>query len=124
MVESVETIYTLVMGTGSKHRQTQYTVADPGFPRGGGANLLFGHNCPENCMKMKEFGPRGGGASLAPPLDLPMVYFPQKGLFAINHEIAHWLQIDCAYITGGVNCNGDRNLTVTTLMSPHRQIVQ
>ena len=52
------------------------SVADPGFPRrgganpqGGGANLLF---CPiftENCMKMKEFGPGGGGrASLAPPL--------------------------------------------------------
>ena len=50
------------------------SVADPGFPRGGcanpqggGANLLFGHNCPENCMKMKEFGPRGGRASLVPP---------------------------------------------------------
>ena len=25
-----------------------------------GANLLFGHIFPENCMKMKEFGPRGG----------------------------------------------------------------
>ena len=24
-------------------------------------------------MKMKEFGPRGGGASLAPPLDPPMI---------------------------------------------------
>ena len=44
-------------------------VADPGFPRGGGtnphgggANLLFGPKYPENCMKMKEFGPRAGGA--------------------------------------------------------------
>ena len=28
---------------------------------------------PKNCMKMKEFGhPRGGGASLAPPLDPPL----------------------------------------------------
>ena len=56
------------------------TVADPGFPRGGGANpqgggtnLLFGCKFPENCMKMKDFGPRGAGhASLAPPLDPPM----------------------------------------------------
>ena len=55
-------------------------VADPEFPRGGGANpqggganLLFGQKFPKNCMKMKEFGPRGGwGASLAPPLDPPM----------------------------------------------------
>ena len=42
-------------------------VADPGFARGGGAkpqrggtNLLFGQKCPKNCMKIKEFGPRGG----------------------------------------------------------------
>ena len=40
------------------------TVADLGFPRGGGANpqnggtnLLFGQTFPENCMKMKEFAP-------------------------------------------------------------------
>ena len=26
----------------------------------------------ENCMKMKEFGPPGGRASLAPPLDQPL----------------------------------------------------
>ena len=42
-------------------------VADPRFPRGGGANLqggganlLFGQKFPENCMNMKEFGPRWG----------------------------------------------------------------
>ena len=35
-----------------------------------GCHLLFGQKFPENCMKMKEFGPRG--ASLAPPLDPPM----------------------------------------------------
>ena len=41
-------------------------VADPGFPRGGGANsqggganLLFGQKISKNCMKMKEFGPGG-----------------------------------------------------------------
>ena len=44
-----------------------FSVADPGFPRGGGAepkvggaNLLFGQNFPENCMIMKEFGPMRG----------------------------------------------------------------
>ena len=51
-----------------------YPLADLGFPRGGGAkphgggaNLLFGQKFPENCMKMKEFGPTGGHASLAHP---------------------------------------------------------
>ena len=41
-------------------------MVDPGFPRGeganlqgGGANLLFGQKFPENCMKIKEFGPGG-----------------------------------------------------------------
>ena len=49
-------------------------VADPG---GGGnsqsgcANLLFCKFVAENCMKMKEFGPRGGHASLTtPPLGI------------------------------------------------------
>ena len=41
-------------------------VADPGFPRGGGANSSGGRqhmilpNFPKNCMKLKEFEPRGG----------------------------------------------------------------
>ena len=43
-------------------------VADPGFPRGGGANSPRGGgrqrtilpNFPKNCMKLKEFGPPGG----------------------------------------------------------------
>ena len=44
-------------------------VADPGFPRGGGINPPWccQHtilpNFPKNCMKLKEFGPRGGHAS-------------------------------------------------------------
>ena len=50
-----------------------YTVADPGFPRGkganpegGGANLLFCSISPKNCMKMKKKnGP--GSVSLVPP---------------------------------------------------------
>ena len=43
------------------------TVADLGFPRGGGANSPGGRQhtilpkFPKNCMKLKEFGPRGGG---------------------------------------------------------------
>ena len=45
------------------------SVADPGFPRGGGANSPGGRqhiiwpNFPKNCMKLIEFGPpEGGGA--------------------------------------------------------------
>ena len=46
-------------------------MADPGFSPGGAPTpkiaIIF-HIFAENCMKMKEFGPPGGGASLAPPL--------------------------------------------------------
>ena len=41
-------------------------VADLGFPRGGGANFQGGRHYtispkfPQNCMKLKEFGPPGG----------------------------------------------------------------
>ena len=54
------------------------SVADPGFPRGGGATL---RGCqytilpkfPKNCMKLKEFGP-GGRTSLTPlSLDPPLI---------------------------------------------------
>ena len=40
-------------------------VADPGFPRGGGANSPGGANIrfyqilPKNCMKLEKFGPPG-----------------------------------------------------------------
>ena len=54
------------------------SVVDPGISRGRGANskggcekLLFGHFFPKKTMKLKEFGPRRGHASLA-PLDPPM----------------------------------------------------
>ena len=43
-------------------------VADLGFPGGGGANSpgggrqhMISPKFPKNCMKLKEFGPRGGG---------------------------------------------------------------
>ena len=57
-----------------------FPVADPGFPPGGGVRQppnwdYFANFFAENCMKMKEFGPRGV-AGLWSPLDLPM--FPSK----------------------------------------------
>ena len=47
------------------------TVVDPGFSRGGEANPGGGQhtilpNFPQNCMKLKEFGP--GGARPSRPL--------------------------------------------------------
>ena len=57
-----------------------FAVADPGFPRGGGANpqggganLLFGQNFPQNGMNIKKFGPRGGVRVPGAPLDPPML---------------------------------------------------
>ena len=51
-----------------------HSGVDPGFPVGEGAtpkrqfvNLFFYKLFARNCMKMKEFGPRGGCVSLAPP---------------------------------------------------------
>ena len=35
----------------------------------------------ENCMKMKEFGPKGGHTSWAPPLDPPMISMYLFSLF-------------------------------------------
>ena len=50
-------------------------VADPGFPRGGGANSPGGGANIRNCQifwktawNRKNLDPQGGGASLAPPL--------------------------------------------------------
>ena len=59
---------------------TPESVADPGFSPGGGAptpkSAIIFQFFAENCMKMKEFGPPGGRASLAPPLDPPMRMLP------------------------------------------------
>ena len=54
-----------------------FSVADPGFSPGGAPTpkiaIIF-HIFAENCMKMKEFGPPGGGARpWRPPLDPPMI---------------------------------------------------
>ena len=46
--------------------QMSLAVADPGFPRGGGANspgvapTYEFAKFSQNCMKLKEFGPPGG----------------------------------------------------------------
>ena len=68
-------------------------VADPGFPRGGGATPkkrggrqpIFWPIFPENCMKMKNFwaGGRKGRAPLRSATDqddpdMSQVNFPQK----------------------------------------------
>ena len=50
------------------HIKLTKTVADPGFPWGGGANSPGGGGAPtydfakfsKNCMKLKDFGPPGG----------------------------------------------------------------
>ena len=62
-----------------EHTMLPNTVADPGFSPGGGAptpkNAIIFQFFAENCMKMKEFGPPGGGARpWRPPLDPPMKY--------------------------------------------------
>ena len=65
-------------------------MADPGFPRGGGANSPGGRGAPtydfakfsqKNCMKLKEFGPPGGGGGarpkfyyVDPPLNISAIY--------------------------------------------------
>ena len=55
-----------------------YTVADPGFSRGGGVNPPGGREHAKFSRKLHEieriWTPRGGRASLTPPLDPPMLY--------------------------------------------------
>ena len=61
------------IGSSTSHQQG-FAVADPGFPRGGGANPKGGHPpiiwpvYSENCTKMKKLWAGGGHASPAPPL--------------------------------------------------------
>ena len=54
--------------------QMTESVADPGFPRGGGRqppgrlqHTIFATFFPKNCMKLKEFGPPEGGARPSRP---------------------------------------------------------
>ena len=41
-------------------------------PQGGGRQHMILPKFPKNCMKLKEFGPRGGARPLHPPLDPPL----------------------------------------------------
>ena len=56
-----------------------FAVADPGFSPGGGANSQKCYYFSIFCQKLHEneriWTPRGGRASLAPPLDPPMLCF-------------------------------------------------
>ena len=67
--QMVERINTQTKNYNSMSQHLPFTVADLGFPRGGCADHKGGRQptiClifPENCMKMKKFGPRGGGGA-------------------------------------------------------------
>ena len=63
-------------------------MADPGFPRGGGANSPGGgrqhtilSNFPKNCMKLKEFGPPGGGGAR------PKFYYVDPPLALVHNKV-------------------------------------
>ena len=63
----------------------QWRIQD--FPEGGAPIPKLGLFCKffaENCMKMKEFGPPGGRASLAPPLDPPMCTIQLESVSCIS----------------------------------------
>ena len=75
---------------------TVFPVADPGFPVGGGVDLVRGAVDPRGGyvskilhVKMKESGPVGGGARRArPPLDPPMVPW-QETAALLCHSTMH-----------------------------------
>ena len=70
---------------GNTRNKTRSRGEDPGFSVGGCANPLRGAqhtilpNFPKNCMKLKEFGPRGlhfrSANDLVPPLPLDPFFF-------------------------------------------------
>ena len=64
----------LEKGVAKARMSYQWRIQD--FPQGGAPTpkitIIF-QNFAENCMKMKEFGPPGGGRPWRPPLDPPMV---------------------------------------------------
>ena len=61
---------------------TQWRIQD--FPQGGAPTpkiAIIYQIFAKNCMKMKEFGPPGGGARpWRPPLDPPMVPYGKKSI--------------------------------------------
>ena len=81
-------------------------VADPGFPRGGGANPKGGQPIiwpilPENCMKMKKFWAGGGACVPRAPLrsaTAVLVMFPcsvNKPLVWIDQALEYRVHAEC-----------------------------
>ena len=70
----------------------QWRILD--FPQGGAPTpkiaIIF-HIFAKNCMKMKEFGPPGGGARpWRPPLDPPMLSLTCVLLALWSPGLLHW----------------------------------
>ena len=70
-------------------------VADPGFPVGGGMDLVWGAVDPRGSyilkilhVKMKESGPVGGARAGRAPLDPPMIIFTNfnKNTFIVTRR--------------------------------------
>ena len=64
--ENTEKVFVWKYPVESRKTGIHISVADPRFPRGGGANSPGGGrqhtifpNFPKNCMRLKEFGPGG-----------------------------------------------------------------
>ena len=86
----MQSSHTIFLWNGPWHRcciSFQWRIQD--FPQGGGAPtpkiaIIF-HIFAENCMKMKEFGPPGGGARpWRPPWNPPMVLYPLNAVLHVN----------------------------------------
>ena len=91
-------------------------VADPGFPRWGGGNfhgeddnLLLGQGFPKNCMKLTEFGPSRGRASLALPLDPPLSRYWH---YMILHNVHHVLMSKRCQVVKMSNVNKSNTWTM------------
>ena len=106
--------------TGHRVWSSIKSVVDPGFPRGGGAR---GHqhtilpNFPKNCMKLKEFGPRG--ASFTAPLDPPlkMMAIPRLSCPRFSKVVQDPLCSNFAKFEKKVNKMSKYNASLRTLRS-------
>ena len=70
---------------------SQWRIQD--FPQGGAPtpkSAIIFQIFAENCMKMKEFGPPGGGGGArvpgAPPLDSPMTLYKEGKLMSVSTQ--------------------------------------
>ena len=73
-------LMTSCLTSNCKWHHDQWRIQD--FPQGGAPtpkSAIIFQFFAENCMKMKEFGPPGGGARpWRPPLDPPMMMYPWR----------------------------------------------